>query len=134
MVSGERGAGSDVRALSQRHVSRAARPAAQSHHLGLHPALEGCELNTLYERQDDGSEPGKASLRERAQVRVEPGRTIALMPDDIHAVANLDAPVIRHIHFYGRAVEVLDQRLVFDLAAGTCKPMLMEAPSTRSTP
>jgi len=94
-------------------------------------AIEGCELNTLYERQDDGSEPGRASLRERTQVRVEPGRTIALMPDDIHAVANLDTPVIRHIHFYGRAVEVLDQRLVFDLAAGTCKPMLMEAPSTR---
>jgi predicted metal-dependent enzyme (double-stranded beta helix superfamily) len=88
-------------------------------------AIEGCELNTLYERQDDGSEPGRASLRERTQVRVEPGRTIALMPDDIHAVANLDAPVIRHIHFYGRAVEVLDQRLVFDLAAGTCKPMLV---------
>ena len=53
--------------------------------------------------------PGKASLRERAQVRVEPGRSIDLMPDDIHAVANADAPVIRHIHFYGRALEVLDR-------------------------
>ena len=48
-------------------------------------------LNTLYERHDDGSETGKASLRERGRVRVEPGRSIALMPDDIHAVANLDA-------------------------------------------
>ena len=94
-------------------------------------AVEGCELNTLYERHDDGSEPGKASLRERVQVRVEPGRSIALMPDDIHAVANLDSPVIRHIHFYGRALEVLDRRLVFDLAAGTCKRMVMEIPSTR---
>jgi predicted metal-dependent enzyme (double-stranded beta helix superfamily) len=94
-------------------------------------AVEGCELNVLYERHDDGSEPGKASLRERGQVRVEPGHSIALMPDDIHAVANLDAPVIRHIHFYGRALEVLDQRLIFDLAAGTCKRMVMEIPSTR---
>jgi len=94
-------------------------------------AVDGCELNTLYERLDDGSEPGKASLRERDQVRVEPGRTIALMPDDIHAVANLHAPVIRHIYFYGRAVEVLDQRLVFDLAAGTCERMVMDTPSTR---
>jgi predicted metal-dependent enzyme (double-stranded beta helix superfamily) len=94
-------------------------------------AVEGCELNYLYERLDDGTMPGKASLRERAQLRVEPGRSIALMPDDIHAVANLDSPVIRHIHFYGRALEVLDRRLVFDLAAGTCKPMVMEIPSTR---
>jgi len=94
-------------------------------------AVEGCEMNYLYDRLDDGSSPGKASLRERAEVRVEPGRSIVLMPDDIHAVANADAPVIRHIHFYGRALEVLDRRLVFDLAAGTCKPMVMEIPSTR---
>ena len=53
------------------------------------------------------------------------------MPDDIHSVANAEAPVIRHIHFYGRALEVLDQRLIFDLAAGACKPMVMEIPSIR---
>ena len=94
-------------------------------------AVEGCEINYLYDRLDDGSAAGKASLREREQVRIEPGRSIALMPDDIHAVANAEAPVIRHIHFYGRALEVLDQRLVFDLAAGPCKPMVMEIPSTR---
>jgi predicted metal-dependent enzyme (double-stranded beta helix superfamily) len=94
-------------------------------------AVEGCEINYLYDRLDDASEPGKATLREREQVRVEPGRSITLMPDDIHAVANAEAPVIRHLHFYGRALEVLDQRLVFDLAAGTCKIMVMEIPSTR---
>jgi predicted metal-dependent enzyme (double-stranded beta helix superfamily) len=94
-------------------------------------AVDGCEMNYLYDRLDDGSAPGKATLRERAQVRVEPGRSIALMPDDIHSVANAEAPVIRHIHFYGRALEVLDRRFVFDLAAGTCKPMVMEIASTR---
>lgn len=94
-------------------------------------AVEGCEQNFLYDRLDDGSEPGRARLRESAQVRVEPGRSITLMPEDIHAVANLEAPVIRHIHFYGRALEVLDRRLVFDLAAGTCKRMVMEIASTR---
>jgi predicted metal-dependent enzyme (double-stranded beta helix superfamily) len=94
-------------------------------------AIEGCEQNFLYERLDDGSEPGRAQLRESAQIRVEPGRSITLMPDDIHSVANLEAPMIRHIHFYGRALEVLDQRLIFDVAAGTCKTMVMEIPSTR---
>ena len=94
-------------------------------------AVEGCEQNFLYERLDDGSEPGRARLRESAQIRVEPGHSITLMPDDIHSVANLEAPIIRHIHFYGRALEVLDQRLIFDLAAGTCKRMVMEIPSIR---
>lgn len=94
-------------------------------------AVDGCEQNFLYDRLDDGSEPGRARLRESAQVRVEPGRSITLMPEDIHAVANLEAPLTRHIHFYGRALEVLDQRLVFDLAAGTCKKMVMEIASTR---
>jgi predicted metal-dependent enzyme (double-stranded beta helix superfamily) len=94
-------------------------------------AVEGCEVNYLYDRLDDASDPGKATLQERAQVRVEPGRSITLMPDDIHAVTNVEAPVIRHLHFYGRALEVLDRRLVFDLAAGTCKPMVMEIASTR---
>ena len=94
-------------------------------------AVEGCEINYLYDRLDDGSTSGRANLREREQIRVEPGRSISLMPDDIHAVANAEAPVIRHIHFYGRALEVLDRRLVFDLAAGTCKVMVMEIPSTR---
>jgi len=94
-------------------------------------AVEGCEMNYIYERLDDGSKLGQASLRERAQVRVEPGRSIAFMPDDIHAVANVDQPMTRHLHFYGRALEVLDTRLIFDLAAGTCKPMVMEIPSTR---
>jgi predicted metal-dependent enzyme (double-stranded beta helix superfamily) len=94
-------------------------------------AVEGCEINYLYDRLDDASEPSKARLQERAQVRVEPGRSIGLMPEDIHAVANAEAPVIRHLHFYGRALEVLDRRLVFDLAAGTCKPMVMEIASTR---
>jgi predicted metal-dependent enzyme (double-stranded beta helix superfamily) len=94
-------------------------------------AVDGCEQNFIYERLDDGSEPGRVRLRESAQVRVEPGRSITLMPEDIHAVANLEAPMTRHIHFYGRALEVLDQRLIFDLTAGTCKPMVMEIPSIR---
>jgi predicted metal-dependent enzyme (double-stranded beta helix superfamily) len=94
-------------------------------------AVDGCEQNFLYERLDDGSEPGRARLRESAQIRVEPGRSIALMPDDIHSVANLEAPMTRHIHFYGRSLDVLDQRLVFDLAAGTCKTMVMEVKTTR---
>lgn len=95
-------------------------------------AVEGCEMNYLYERLEGGREPGIARLRERAVERCEPGRAMALLPDDIHSIANLDQPVVRHLHFYGRALEVLDQRLVFDLAAGTCKRMVMPVPAIRA--
>jgi hypothetical protein len=30
---------------------------------------------------------------------------------------------MRHLHFYGLALELLDKRLIFDAVAGTCKPM-----------
>ena len=95
-------------------------------------AVEGCEVNYLYERVEGGREPGVAKLRERAVERCEPGRAMALMPDDIHSIANLDQPIVRHLHFYGRALEVLDQRLVFDLAAETCKRMVMPVPAIRA--
>lgn len=94
-------------------------------------AVDGCEHNFLYERLDDRTIPGQARLRENSVIRVEQGRTIALMPDDIHAVENMGAPMTRHLHFYGRALETLSERLIFDVAAGTCKPMVMAAPARR---
>lgn len=88
-------------------------------------AVDGVEHNTLYDRLDDASTPGKAEIRVREVVAVEPGAALAMMPDDVHSVEIRGDQIIRHLHFYGRPLETLDKRLTFDLANGTCKIMQM---------
>jgi len=88
-------------------------------------AVEGTEHNILYDRLDDGAQPGKAEIRERETLAIGPGNAIAMLPDDIHSVEIRDDEMIRHLHFYGRPLESLDRRLTFDMANGTCKIMTM---------
>jgi hypothetical protein len=87
--------------------------------------VEGTEHNTLYERIDGGTGPGAAQLRVLRAVDVEPGSGVALLPDDIHSVEIRGERPIRHLHFYGKALEALTDRLVFDLERGEAKVMTM---------
>jgi predicted metal-dependent enzyme (double-stranded beta helix superfamily) len=81
-------------------------------------AVDGQELNRVYERLDDGRDPGRCELRLREEVMVEPGRGIALMPEDIHSIHTTGTRPTRHLHMYGLALEKLDQRRAFDAETG----------------
>ncbi|MFV9475099.1 hypothetical protein ACM5Q9_11830 [Advenella sp. RU8] len=85
-------------------------------------AVEGTESNYLYERTDDGSTPGKATIVQTGMQSIGPGQGIALMRNDIHAVRIEDSQ-IRHLHMYGKALETLTERLAFDVENNTCKIM-----------
>jgi len=85
-------------------------------------AVEGQELNRVYRRTDDGSAPSKASLEQVREVMVEPGRGIALMPEDIHSIHTFGTTPTRHLHVYGLALEKLDARQGFDPEEGTVQP------------
>ena len=85
-------------------------------------AVDGQELNKVYERVDDGSDPDRCELRVREEVMVEPGRGICLMPDDIHSIHTTGDRPTRHLHMYGLALERLDQRRAFDDATGQVTP------------
>lgn len=70
-------------------------------------SVEGQELNKVYRR-----EPG--ALVVDHEVMVEPGTGIALMPEDIHSIHTTGSVPTRHLHMYGLALEVLDNRMAYD--------------------
>lgn len=86
-------------------------------------AVEGTESNYLYERTDSGDKPGYATLEQTGEKQIGPGKGIALLADDIHAVRIHDENGIRHLHMYGLALEKLDERIAFDMENNSCNIM-----------
>ncbi|MCL9843873.1 cysteine dioxygenase family protein [Ralstonia solanacearum] len=81
-------------------------------------ALEGEELNRVYTRADDGSDPDRATLALSREVVVRPGTPITFLDDDIHSIHVVGDRPTRHFHLYGRALETLTGRIGFDLGTG----------------
>lgn len=85
-------------------------------------AVDGQELNRVYERLDDGSDPAHCRIRVREEIMVEPGRGICLMPADIHSIHTTGDRPTRHLHMYGLALEQLDERKAYDPETGEVIP------------
>jgi predicted metal-dependent enzyme (double-stranded beta helix superfamily) len=82
-------------------------------------ALSGEELNRIYRRTDDGSDPNRATLEQIREVVVRPGNPIEFMPQDIHSIHVDGTETVRHLHFYGRALDTLIDRVGFDIESGS---------------
>jgi len=79
--------------------------------------VQGNERNELYRREKTG-DPARDALVHQRTVDVAAGSAVVLLPDDVHTIELVGGQDGRHLHFYGRALELLDQRVVFEVAEG----------------
>ena len=81
-------------------------------------AVEGQEVNRLYERSDDRSNPAQAQIHLAREFTVQPGASIAFLPDDVHSIHVVgDSPTL-HFHLYGKPLERLTGRIGIDAETG----------------
>ncbi|MFK5733924.1 cysteine dioxygenase [Pseudomonas urmiensis] len=73
-------------------------------------AIEGQELNRVYRREDDGSDPARASLVLEREVVVQPGTSVAFLGEDLHGICVEGERPTLHFHLYGRPLESLEKR------------------------
>ncbi|OZI23869.1 cysteine dioxygenase [Bordetella genomosp. 9] len=81
-------------------------------------AVSGEELNRIYQRVDDGSNPEQARLEKVREYVVKPGSPINFLPRDIHSIHVDGNQTVRHFHLYGQPLETLTDRLGYDLETG----------------
>ncbi|THU05446.1 cysteine dioxygenase [Lampropedia puyangensis] len=82
-------------------------------------AIQGQEINRIYRRTDDGSDPQRGTLELERELIVQPGTSAAYLGDDIHSIHMRGEGRTLLFHLYGRALETLTERLAFDLESGT---------------
>ncbi|MBB3213207.1 putative metal-dependent enzyme (double-stranded beta helix superfamily) [Herbaspirillum sp. Sphag1AN] len=81
-------------------------------------AVTGQELNRVYQRVDDGSNPEQADLKLVRELTVQPGTPISFLADDIHSIhVQGDQPTL-HFHLYGRPLDTLTGRIGIDPETG----------------
>jgi len=81
--------------------------------------IQGEEVNRIYERVDDGSEPGRGEVRQREEVVVKQGTAVAYLPEDIHSIHCFSEEPTVTLHLYGRAIDHQRDRIRFDPEEGT---------------
>jgi predicted metal-dependent enzyme (double-stranded beta helix superfamily) len=81
--------------------------------------IQGEERNWIFERTDDGSVPGKGSVRVVDEKVAAPGTGVALMPEDIHTIQDTpEAGGRLTFHLYGVATDLQTGRVAYNEAEG----------------
>ncbi len=82
--------------------------------------IQGEERNWLFERTDDGTVPGKGTVRVVDEQVAAPGIGVALMPEDIHSIQGKAENGGRlTFHLYGVTTDRQQGRVAYNQAEGT---------------
>lgn len=79
--------------------------------------VEGNERNVLY-RREKTADASRDTLVQTGTVDVASGSAVVLLPEDVHTIELIGGQDGRHLHFYGRALQLLDRRVVFEGTEG----------------
>lgn len=72
--------------------------------------VSGNEHNVLFERLDDGSEPGKGKLRKRGEHSIVAGDVLYMPAGDYHTIQVDGDELAVHLHIYGIGVDGPENR------------------------
>jgi predicted metal-dependent enzyme (double-stranded beta helix superfamily) len=107
------------------------RPSPRPHNHATWAAIAtvyGNELQEIYERTDDGAVPGRGSLRKEREFAVVPGTVIGYLPNEFHSVASVGEGPGLALHFYGRGLDTITDRIVFEGPDGGAYEIFLMGP------
>ncbi len=79
--------------------------------------VQGIEHNVFYRREKTAA-PARDMLTAERTVDVIPGNSVILGPDDVHTIELQGLQTGLHLHFYGRGLDHMPQRVVFETREG----------------
>ena len=86
-------------------------------------AVQGQEKHDLY--QANPAKPGTPTLKDT--LICQPGRSVSLLPEGIHAIEGIGTEPLLHLHFYGTRFEDQGERTEYNLEKGETDVFRMEA-------
>ncbi|AGW95327.1 sulfurtransferase [Ralstonia pickettii DTP0602] len=79
--------------------------------------IRGSERNVFYRREPTAN-PARNKLVETGSSDVVAGTSVTLLPEDVHTIELTGSEHGLHLHFYGLALDRLNERVVFESTAG----------------
>ncbi|EER62295.1 Rhodanese domain protein [Acidovorax delafieldii 2AN] len=79
--------------------------------------ISGVERNVFY-RRDTTADTARDALTAEKTVDVVPGVSVVLSPTDVHTIELVGDATGLHLHFYGRGLDRMPKRVVFESKAG----------------